>query len=118
MFSNGFRPVLAGRLRDNARSTELRARYGAPAFLKVFLAVWYSLLLYVVGTKLIGFVGGFITPDEDTMVLVMGAGLAAVPILFHFVFNWYADDHLTEMLRLLVREADFDVIEGFEQSEL
>ncbi len=105
-FSNGFRPALSGRLTENMGRTELKARYGAPSFLLAFYALWYGGLLLMFFAGLAAILSDEPRTGNEWLPLVMLPIFAAIPALFHFIFNRNADTHFEEMLDLLKREAD------------
>ncbi len=106
MFGNGFRPIFAGRVIEDAGESELRARYGAPIFVLIFLLFWYGLLSIMAISQTVAYLSGDRVSEDSWMVLFLLPVSFALPILIHFVFNMNADKHFEEILELLEREAD------------
>ena len=98
MFSNGFRPILAGGLRENKGGTIFKASYGAPFFLLVFMAFWYSVLASI------GFTATLLLFEEEPQTgkewifAVMIPLFAIAPLAIHAIFNRKANEHLEGML--------------------
>lgn len=109
MFSNGFRPMLSGRLIERGRFTELRASFGAPVFLQVFLAIWYAIFTFVgVGTAVSLLREGWGTRDPWAILTI--PLMALVPLVFHLIFNRNADAHCDAILVMLQHEAGLEPV--------
>ena len=106
MFGNGFQPIFAGRVIEDEGESELRARYGAPIFVLIFLLFWYSLLSIMAISQTAAYLSGELVSEDGWMLLFLIPVFFAVPIFVHFVFNMNADKHFEEILELLEREAD------------
>jgi hypothetical protein len=104
MITNGFRPILSGRLVETGRSTEVRASYGAPLIVLVFLAIWYSLFAFItVSTAAAVLREGLGTRDPWAMAAF--PLMAIVPVAIHLIFHRNADAHWDAMLVMLKDEA-------------
>lgn len=104
-FSNGFRPVFSGSLKNDLGRTEFRASYGAPALLLVFFVFWYAILALIGLTGLAAWLGARPETGNEWLVPVVVPVFMVAPLAFHFVFNRNADQHWDAILELLRREA-------------
>lgn len=105
MFSNGFAPVLRGRFRENLGGTEIRATYGWPTFVKVFLTFWYGFLSLISLLFLFGVAANGTQTGNEWIMLVMVPLFFAFPIALTMLTNRNAERHLETMLEFLEREA-------------
>lgn len=106
MFSNGFRPVFAGRLYEDRRATVLKASYGAPGHLLAFYVLWYTFLavIAVIGVALLfGAEGG---TSESWILAIVLPLFGFFPIGAHLFANRKADEHFDAILEHLASVAD------------
>ncbi|MEO1730316.1 MAG: hypothetical protein AAFR64_06220 [Pseudomonadota bacterium] len=106
MLSNGFRPVLAGGLRENRGGTVFKASYGAPFFLLIFMGFWYSFLAaFVLAATALLFQEEPRTGEDWIFVIVIPL-FAMGPFAIHAISNRKANEHLEGMLDHLSEIAD------------
>ena len=106
MFGNGFRPIFSGRLREDQKGTTLTASYGAPWFLRLFLAFWYLVLSLITA---VGLTLGFDNQDGGEgvwLAWIVLPLLLLAPLAFHFIANRNANTHFDAMLEHLSEAAD------------
>lgn len=104
MFSNGFAPVLSARLHDDMGRTRIAGRYGAPRYLQAWFVLWWGLLGLFLTVLAAGVFGVVPRTENEWIGLIIGLIFAAVPLIFHGIFNRNADDHFEAMLDMLERE--------------
>ncbi len=100
------KPILAGRVFDSPRGSELRLRYRAPAWVYIFFPLWYFVLLSLgVGIS----IGGFDPDVANGAKAAFAATLVAflfVPLLFHAFGTRNSEEELAALVEFLVEHAE------------
>jgi hypothetical protein len=99
-FEYNARPEMVGRVRDTLGSTELRIRFGMPAWVKLFFVMWFLFLtLFTAGLLSTGLAGA-----EWGFLLVLPLFLILPPAM-HVFCTRRSEEDLDEILEFLEREA-------------
>ena len=103
-FSNGFRPVFSGAVRDARDGTMIHGRWGATRFTQFWFLMWYGICfaaLLVIAAGLVGY-----APWErgEAVMLVVVPILASVPAVAASMSIRQADEQLRSILEFLHRE--------------
>ena len=106
MWSNGFQPVFSGKLRSELGATTMRARFGAPIYLLLFLGIWYFMLSSMVLAALGQYISDAYSGIDALIMVAAASGMMAFPIALHFIFNRNANLHFERIIGLLQEAAD------------
>ena len=100
------KPMLVGRLMENANGTRILASFGATFWMKAFFVYWYVFLLIfsIVAIASGPFIGA--NGEEVYFPYLMLPLFVVAPIAMHVLFNRGGERELTELLAFLEKAAD------------
>ena len=109
MWGNGFQPTFRGKLNSALGITRLEYRFGAPPFLLIFFALWYTGLGSMLVSILTAYIGDAYAGRDALMNVAFVILFLFVPVGFHLIFNRGADRHFESILAFLKEHAGFKV---------